>query len=169
MSSHHNQLLNDVVKFICSASKSLSFISHTEDSSTVSSQPRLEIPTAVVVAGVNMPDHDILFEQLKKKLDCCHGNYSCCTASFDHMQFRNEIESVTVQFDLHSSVLFQMTCVSMLFYYYYYYYYYFCFTTQGIQIALMIDRVKEIRMVCVEGLKALGQQPEEYIHNKTIS
>ena len=56
MSSHHNQLLNDVVKFICSASKSLSFISHTathstEDSSTVSSQPRLEIPTAVVVAG----------------------------------------------------------------------------------------------------------------------
>lgn len=27
--------------------------------------PRLEVPTVALVAGVNMPDHDILFEQLR--------------------------------------------------------------------------------------------------------
>jgi hypothetical protein len=30
--------------------------------------PRLEIPTAVMVAGVNMPDHDVLFRQLRSKI-----------------------------------------------------------------------------------------------------
>lgn len=27
--------------------------------------PRLEVPTVALVAGVNMPDHDVLFEQLR--------------------------------------------------------------------------------------------------------
>ena len=51
--------------------------------------PRLEVPTVALVAGVNMPDHDVLFEQLRtiirmdgisphvvllKSKDCNSGN-----------------------------------------------------------------------------------------------
>lgn len=30
--------------------------------------PRLEVPTVALVAGVNMPDHDVLFEQLRTSI-----------------------------------------------------------------------------------------------------
>ena len=51
--------------------------------------PRLEVSSAVLVAGVNMPDHDVLFERLRSKIhaeaspylvslrakDCNSGSY----------------------------------------------------------------------------------------------
>ena len=56
--------------------------------------PRLEVPTVALVAGVNMPDHDVLFEQLRtiirmdgisphvvllKSKDCNSGIQCTCT------------------------------------------------------------------------------------------
>lgn len=76
MSRQHDKIFADVLQFIRSVARQLEAL-HERSRAAVRGNsprgapqqarllpPRLEIPTAVLVAGVNMPDHGVLFSQL---------------------------------------------------------------------------------------------------------
>ena len=70
--SLHDVLLSDLVRFVKDAAHQLEQLSRAADthqeSNTLLPHPRLEIPTAIVVVGVNMPDHNELVRKLRLKL-----------------------------------------------------------------------------------------------------
>ena len=88
-SRQHDKVFQDILKFISRASKQLDKLNQlttavskplppppsgawqsTGDTGadTKLLPPRLEVPTVALVAGVNMPDHDVLFEQLRTSI-----------------------------------------------------------------------------------------------------
>lgn len=58
-------MFTDLLAFISASNKQLQSLHEGSLSKEGFRPPRLEIPTAALVAGVNMPDHDVLFEQLR--------------------------------------------------------------------------------------------------------
>ncbi len=67
ISKQHDVVYGNLIKFISSSHKKLQSIYYSAKKSK--NQPlMLGIPTAVLLAGVNMPDHDVLFERLKKTI-----------------------------------------------------------------------------------------------------
>ena len=74
-SRQHDKVFEDILAFISKSSKQLERLSPLSSSQASTSQrqqlqdsklpPRLEVPTVALVAGVNMPDHDVLFNQLR--------------------------------------------------------------------------------------------------------
>ena len=61
----HDIVFTDLLAFVSSSNKQLESLHQSSLSKEEFRPPRLEIPTAVLIAGVNMPDHDVLFEQLR--------------------------------------------------------------------------------------------------------
>lgn len=76
ISSQHEKVFNDLVHFIHQSHKTLATLHATYDKKPgkegKSLPPRLEVSTAVLLTGVNMPDHDELFACLEEKFhqDC---------------------------------------------------------------------------------------------------
>ena len=73
MSRQHDKVFEDILKFISKAGHQLNKLVQDPDSGSpdvanVKLPPRLEVPTVSLVAGVNMPDHDVLFEQLRTSI-----------------------------------------------------------------------------------------------------
>ena len=99
-SRQHDRVFQDILKFISKSSKQLEKLSQLSAPSQASLSrpdsklpPRLEVPTVALVAGVNMPDHDVLFDQLRtcirmdgisphvvllKSKDCNSGKSDSC-------------------------------------------------------------------------------------------
>ena len=61
----HDKVFASLLGFISISASQLDKLHLASISTETFRPPRLEIPTAVLVAGVNMPDHDVLFEQLR--------------------------------------------------------------------------------------------------------
>ena len=90
ITKQHGKVFTDLLAFISSSNKQLQSLHQSSLSKEKFRPPRLEIPTAVLIAGVNMPDHDVLFEQLRvmirngisphvvllKSSDCATGKLS---------------------------------------------------------------------------------------------
>ena len=73
-SRQHDKVFEDILSFISKSSQQLERLTPLSSSHSTTSQqqqqdpklpPRLEVPTVALVAGVNMPDHDVLFNQLR--------------------------------------------------------------------------------------------------------
>jgi hypothetical protein len=73
-SSQHDKVFGDLLKFISLSHKKLHTlqIMHVESSGTPLARrklpPRLEVSTAVLITGVNMPDHAVLYERLERQI-----------------------------------------------------------------------------------------------------
>lgn len=69
ISSQHDKVFDDLVNFIASSQKKLQGLHSTV---TLSERkllpPRLEVSSAVLIAGVNMPDHAVLYQHLEEKI-----------------------------------------------------------------------------------------------------
>ncbi len=61
----HDKVFSSLLGFITTSASQLDKLHLASISTEMFRPPRLEIPTAVLVAGVNMPDHDVQFEQLR--------------------------------------------------------------------------------------------------------
>ena len=64
LSRQHDQISADLMVFIAASAKKLAALRLPD----LRLPPRLEVPTAVLLAGVNMPDHDVLFQQLQRRV-----------------------------------------------------------------------------------------------------
>ena len=67
-------MFTDLLHFILLSHKKLHNLNSTalEDGQTAPSKrlpPRLEVSTAVLITGINMPDHAVLFEHLEEKIN----------------------------------------------------------------------------------------------------
>ena len=74
-SSQHDKVFGDVLQFILSSHKKLHTLhsimleaAETPFSSRRQLPPRLEVFAAVLITGVNMPDHAVLFERLERQI-----------------------------------------------------------------------------------------------------
>lgn len=74
MSSQHDKVFTDLLHFILLSHKKLHNLNSTalEDGQTSPCKrlpPRLEVSTAVLITGINMPDHAVLFEHFEEKIN----------------------------------------------------------------------------------------------------
>jgi len=65
LNSQHDAVFHRILGYMSLSKTKLNTLRSDSISVTTFRPPRLEIPTAVLIAGVNMPDHDVLFQRLK--------------------------------------------------------------------------------------------------------
>lgn len=102
-SSQHDKVFGDLLRFILSSHQKLQSL-HTILSENVGTPftrrklpPRLEVSTAVLITGVNMPDHAVLFERLEKQIHDNCSPFVVLLRARDCNSGRGKISSLVVE------------------------------------------------------------------------